>query len=397
MHRVVGNLHDADTYFAGAPHDQYRRLRHERPVAWHDEPNGPGFWTVTRHADACAVLRDTAIYSSAKGVTLDEIPPALLASLGHSMMLSDPPQHTLLRKLVASMFAPKAIASLEERVSLLLEQLVSPWSGGGSFDFAVELAGRLPLRVISSLLGVPLEDQEQLFLLSQRMFAEHGHGGQVQQARFLAASELKAYARRLGQHRRSAPTGDIVSVLVHTEIDGQRLSDDQFEALFMLLFNAGAETTRSLLCHLVQRLSFEPSLQDQLRLAPEGLPAIIEECARLDPSVLQLRRTTTRPAELGGQTLAAGAKVMVVIASANRDEAVFVDADSFDPRRSPNPHLSFGFGAHFCLGAHIARMQVRMVMQTLLRLSRRFECGPLRYERSTFVRPVISLPLVLVP
>lgn len=389
----MGNLHDADTYAESLPHDYYRSLRENAPIRWHDEPGGPGFWTVSRHADATAVLRDTVTYSSARGVTLETLPEPLLASVRHSMMLSDPPQHTLLRKLVASMFVPKAIAALEERVVAHLEELLLPRRTGGTFDFAEELAGRLPLRVISSLLGVPVQDQERLFALTQRMFAHAGASAEVQRTRLEVSAQLKSYARTLGRSRREAPADDIVSVLVHTEVDGQRLSDDQFEALFMLLFNAGAETTRSLLCHLLQTVCSDSSLEHALRAHPHELPEAIEECARLQPSVIQVRRTATRDTTLGEQEVRASDKVVVLLASANRDDTVFVDADSFDRRRSPNPHLTFGIGPHFCLGTHIARMQVRLVMQALLRSFPRIECGAIRHQRSTFVRPVLSFPV----
>ncbi|RYZ62022.1 MAG: cytochrome P450, partial [Proteobacteria bacterium] len=260
---------------------------------------------------------------------------------------------------------------------------------------AEQLAGRLPLRVISSLLGIPEQDEERLSSLSQRMFAQAGANADVQRTRMEVATQLKAYGRELGRERRGHPTGDIVSVLVHTEVDGQRLDDDQFEAFFMLLFNAGAETTRSLLCHLLQALSTAPELAHALRRDHTALPLAIEECARLESPVVQLRRTATRDTLLHEQGIRAGDKVVVLLASANRDETVFTDADTFDPRRTPNPHLSFGVGAHFCLGAHIARMQIRLAMQAVLQRFARIECGPIRYEGSSFVRSVVSMPVTV--
>ena len=390
------DLADPETYARGMPYDEFRRLR-AAPVAWHAEPGGRGYWAVTRHADVVAVLRNSAVYSSWLGGALLADPPAeFLARLREGIMHRDPPDHTLLRGVVSAAFNPRRVALLDRRIAEQARVLVDRVRGAGHCDFSREIAGPLPLFVICEILGVPEADRAALSALTLRMLCnEHPDPAEALRDGMAAAGELRAYGAALGQRKRAAPADDLVSeLLAAAAVDGRRLTDGEFQAFFMLLFNAGTETTRSTLCHGLDALLERPAVLAQLRGDPALLPSAVEEMLRFESPVIQFRRTAARATELGGARIAEGDKVVVFLPSANRDEAVFRDPDTFDLARSPNPHVSFGFGAHYCIGAPLARLEGRHVLAAVLAAFPRIErVRPLVAARTNFVRSVRHLEI----
>lgn len=390
------DLASPDTYLQGVPHEVFRDLRLHDPVSRRDEPGGPGYWAVTRHADAVAVLRDTTTYSSWRGgILLADPPPAFLGTLRESMMNRDPPDHTGLRRLVNAAFSPRRVAALEARIETSARALVDRVVAEGHCDFAHDLAGELPLFVICEILGVPLEDRQRLFSCTSRMFDSVLEDRQLAlQDRMAAAAEMRAYGAELGARKQAEPADDLVSDLLTSEIEGRRLEPGEFQAFFMLLFNAGADTTKSLLCHGMNLLLDQPEVVSRLRAEPALVPSAVEELLRYETPLIQIRRTATRDTELAGQKIREGDKVVVFHVSANRDEAVFADADRFVIDRDPNPHIAFGFGAHYCLGSTLARVEARqMIREVVSRLHDLERAGPMVRERTNFVRSVRSLPI----
>jgi cholest-4-en-3-one 26-monooxygenase len=390
------DLADPDTYMHGVPHALFARLRTEAPVAWQPERHGRGFWAVTRYHDVQAVLRNPAVFSSWRGgALLADPPPEFLDRLREGMLNRDPPDHTRMRGLVSRAFHPRRVSELEQRVAERARLVIDRVRGAGRCDFATEVAGDMPMFVICEILGVPHADREALYALTVRMLdSEISDPAEALRDGIAAASEMRAYGAALGRARRVAPASDLISELLSAEVDGRRLSDGEFEAFFLLLFNAGSDTTRSLLCYGLDLLLDHPAIADQLRADPGRLPDAIEEMLRYETPVIQFRRTATRDTELAGQRIAEGDKVVVFFPSANRDPAVFHDPDRFDIARSPNPHVAFGFGTHYCIGAPLARIESRYVFGELLaRLPRLERVGPLIAARTNFIRSVRHLEI----
>ncbi len=392
------DLTDPDTYMHGIPHDVFAQLRAEAPVSWQRERHGPGFWAVTRYHDVQAVLRNPAVFSSWRGgALLADPPPEFLAKLREGMLNRDPPDHTLLRGLVARAFHPRRVTELEQRVAAQARLVVDRLRGGGRCDFATEVAGELPMFVICEILGVPHAEREALYALTARMFgSELDDPAAALRDAIAAANEMRAYGAALVRARRARPASDLISELLSAEIDGRRLTDGEFEAFFLLLFNAGSDTTRSLLCYGLDLLLDHPAIADQLRADPALLPDAIEEMLRYETPVIQFRRTAARDTELAGQRIAEGDKVVVFFPSANRDAAVFRDPDRFDIARGANPHVAFGFGTHYCIGAPLARLEGRYVFGEMLTKLRRLErVGRLVAARTNFIRSVRHLEVEL--
>jgi cholest-4-en-3-one 26-monooxygenase len=393
---VSVDLSDPDTYRRGVPHEVFRRLRAEQPIAWQPTQQGRGFWAVTRYHDVTAVLRDPALYSSWRGgALLADPPPEFLAKLREGMLNRDPPEHTMLRGLVQQAFNPRRVADLERRVAQHARMLIDRVHGAGGCDFATEIAGPMPLYVICEILGVPEGDRARLYTLTSRMFgSELTDPAAALRDGIAAAEDMRAYGAALGRAKRAAPADDLASELLAAELDGRRLTEGEFQAFFMLLFNAGSDTTRSLLCYGLDLLLDRPEVVARLRSDPSALPLAIEEMLRFESPVIQFRRTATRDTELAGVRIAEGDRVVVYFPSANRDEAVFRDPDTFDIARTPNPHLAFGYGTHYCIGAPLARLESRCVFGELLgRLGHLARAGPLVSSRTNFIRSVRHLEI----
>jgi cytochrome P450 len=426
---------DPATYVRGVPFDALARLRRSSPVAWVDEvpvlgwPGGPGFWLVLRHADVESVLRRPGLFSSWLGATQirDPASPSALGYVRRMMLNMDPPGHSRLRRLLTRSFTPRAIAQLERRIREHARAACDRVLAGqrGECDFAKDLAADLPLLTLADVLGVPEQDRWLLFDWSNRVIgyqdpdyassAEFDPSGATPMAREAISlrpepgpdgrlpdprtregmPDLYAYAHLLADEKRRRPGDDVMSILLaQVDDDGGRVDVEEFENMFWLFAVAGNETLRNGLPGACIALLEHQGAQDELRADPAAMPGAVDEMLRWWTPVMTFRRTATADCELAGQAVRAGDKVVVSFTSANRDEAVFRDADRFDIRRHPNPHLVFGHGPHFCLGAHLARAQMRALFsEVLARTSALAYAGEPSLLRSNFQRGVKRLPI----
>ena len=400
------DLNDPDTFVAGVPHEWFAWLREHDPVHRNPEAAGPGFWAVTRHADVVAVSRVPELFSSWQGSALvADLPPDDLAGMRLQLIHMDPPEHTALRAIVSRAFTPRMIASLRDHIAELTTEIVDAVATAGECDFVTAVAAELPLQVIAETLGVPREDRGRLFDWSNRLIGmedpEYGSEDAVQAdiTAKVALVEMFQYAHELAERKRAEPTDDLCSVLLHAEVDGRRLTDIEFNMFFFLLVIAGNETTRNLISGGIQALCEHTQERDRLLADPRLLPTAVEEMLRWVSPVMQFRRTATRDTELAGRHVAAGDKVVLYYGSANRDPAVFgPTAERFDVGRTPNNHLAFGFGTHFCLGASLARLEIRTMFGELLgRLPDLELAAPAERLRSSFINGIKHLPVRFTP
>ncbi|EYF05107.1 cytochrome P450 [Chondromyces apiculatus] len=394
------DLTSADLYTPGFPHSIFRKLREHQPVSWHVDPRGQGSWTITRYHDIQTVLRNPTLYSSWRGgVLLEDPPPPFLDELRKTLLNQDPPAHTSMRRLVNHAFSPQHIAALDRRIAEHARDLVTRVRARGHCDFATELGGEMPLFVICEILGVPLEDRELLYARTARMLSSDLPDPRAAFEDGVAASgELRAYAADLARHKTTSPANDLVSDLLSCEIEGRRLTPSEFQWFFLLLFNAGSDATRGLLCHGLDVLFAHPDTLARLRDDPSLLPGAIEELMRFVSPVIQFRRTATQDTVLGGQTIREGDKVVIFFPSANRDAAVFDDPDHLNIHRTPNHHFAFGHGAHFCLGAPLARLECKHLFREVLTTLRDLApSAPLTPSRTNLVRSVRHQPIHFTP
>lgn len=393
------NLADPDTFAKGFPHDLFRHLRREAPVYWHPqrhEKSSKGFFVVSKYEDVKHVGRTPLVYSSQPGITIVDVGADFEAGQS-SMLQMDPPRHARYRKLVSGGFTPRRINALEPMIRALAGEILDEVAGKPTVDYVTEVAAELPLRVIARFLGVPEEDRALLFTSSNRLlgFEDKEYGTTEEDGR-QGAMDLAMIAYRIGEARKAAPQDDIITILLNAEVDGERLSDIDFIAFFVLLTIAGNETTRNQTSHTLRLLLEHPEQMAKLRKDPSLLPGAIEEALRHSPPVMYFRRTTTVDTELRGIAIPKGSYVMIYYPSANRDEDVFPDPDRFDITRSPNEHLAFGDGEHFCLGASLARLQLRAIIgETLSRFSKIDLDGPIDLLRSHFIDGVKHMPVRL--
>jgi cytochrome P450 len=380
---------------SGPPHDLFRRLRAEDPVHWHPEVGGPGFWAVTRHEDVVRVSRDSQTFSSfAGGTMVYDSPPDQLAMMRLMMLNMDPPGHTKLRALVNKGFTPRMVERLHDRVGDLTRGIVDAVAPRGECDFVRDVAGELPSALIAELMGIPMQDGRRLYELTERMHAPEPTLEGIADVQN-AIVEMMSYSASVRDAKRARPADDIASALLGAEIDGEKLSDLEFDMFFMLLINAGGDTTRNLVAGGVLELIRHPAERDRLIADLALLPSAIEEMLRYCTPVVHFRRTATRDVALGGRRIAAGDKVVVFYASANRDEAVFAEPDRFDVARTPNDHVAFGGGGtHFCLGANLARLEIRtMLREVLTRLADLELAGPVERLPSAFINGPRRMPV----
>jgi cytochrome P450 len=388
----IPNLLDAASYAGGPPYEAFRALRSEAPVYWHAHAASGGFWAITRHADVVAVSRDSGLFSSAlKGYMPAMGSDRLGVAQARRMLLGmDPPEHTRLRGLVNKGFTPRRVARLEPRIRELCRQIVDAVLPRGACDFVAEIAGELPSYLIAELVGIPREDGRKLYALTEAM-----HSADDAPAAQRAVAEMFAYSAGIRAAKRARPGSDLASVLLGAEIAGEKLSDLEFDLFFLLLINAGGDTTRNLVASGTQALMDHPEQLAALRKDRALLPAAIEEMLRFTTPVVQFQRTATRDTELCGTQIRAGEPVVIFYPSANRDERVFADPDRFDIRRDPNPHVAFGGGgSHFCLGASLARLEIRCLFEELLDRVHELEpAGPVERLHSWFINGPRRMPV----
>jgi cytochrome P450 len=394
------DLSDPRSFDRGFPHDLFRRLRREAPVAWHagDVHGGPGYWIVSRYEDVKFVSKHPELFSSVPGTQIQDFTPEEM--LGPpSMIEMDPPAHARYRKLVSRGFTPRAIRDLEPHTHEIVRAILDRVAPKGGCDFVTDVAAELPLQVIAEFLGVPQEDRHKLFHWSNRMIGNEDpeYGTSQEQSRG-AALEMFSYANALAEERRRTPGEDLVSTILHGEVAGERITTPEFDSFFLLLAIAGNETTRNLISHGMLLLIEHPEARERLIREPSLLPRAVEEMLRYRPPVMYFRRTATRDVELRGKRVRKGEKLTLWYPSANRDEEVFENPDVFDIARTPNEHLAFGVGEHFCLGSHLARLEIRVIFEHLLRRLPDLELdGEVRYLRSHFIDGVKSMPVRFTP
>jgi cytochrome P450 len=403
------------TYGTGVPYEEFARRRRDEPVAWVEEPvlwrhsaggrmavQGTGYWAVTSHEGVRAVSRRPDLFSSAaKGAFL--VDPRTTAELRQARQLlvnMDAPRHARIRRLVTSVFTPRAIARLTGGVTGHAEALARRVTVAPRFDVVTDLACELPLLVLADLLGMPREDRHLLREWSNHLvgFDDPEYGGGDVDAYRQTLAEAFRYAMKLGTERRERPTGDLISRLANAEIDGRRLSDREFCSFWLLLVVAGNETTRHLISGSLAALVAWPGERDRLISGAVPMRNAVEELVRWITPIMQFRRTAVADTRLDGRRISAGDKVVVYYTSANRDEAVFTDPDRLDLGRDPNPHLAFGTGPHFCLGAHLARLELTALLRAVGPRLAAFEItGPVTRLESSFVNAVKSMPARFAP
>ncbi len=394
------DLTDTTGFRLGHPWEQYRWLRANDPVHRTADHDGWPFWAITRYEDVRAISRQPKLFSSyAKGTMLGDPDEGSLAA-GRQMMLNmDPPQHDRFKLLVSRGFTPRNAQLLAERIAELAAEIVDDVIEQGSCDLVREIAGRLPSGLIAELMGIPHADGERLYELTEIMHTTDPAVAPPE-VKMAAIGEMLAYAQSVAESKRTNPADDIASTLVQATVDGDRLTDTEFQWFFLLLVNAGGDTTRNLLAAGMQLLLDHPDQRVRLMGDLDGLlsPAI-EEMLRFTSPVVHFKRTVTEDTVLRGVPLSAGDAVVVYYGSANRDEAVFTAPDTFDVGRTPNPHLAFGGGGpHLCLGLHVARIEIAAMLRELLtRLPDLRANGAPEPMASNFIAGVHAMPVAWTP
>jgi cytochrome P450 len=400
---------DNDAFAERVPHEDFALLRREAPVHWYDWEHGRGFWCITRYDDIVWVLKDWRTFSSETGATaLEDLDPDQLEAR-QSMLDTDPPDHTRLRSIVNQGFTPRAVAAYEVLLRELTDAILDRALARTQLDFVEEVAKQLPIQVLCRILGVPLADDERLIEWGDRMIGNtdpdmgglHPASPESREYRLYpfrspAAMELFEYGHEIAAERRRAPRDDLVSKLVTWEDgDGHRLSEREFDTMFLLLVVAGNETTRQAIAHGMALLMEHPDAMERLRAEPSLLATAVDEILRRASPVIHFRRTATADLELHGTRIGAGDKVVVWLISGNHDERQFERPLGFDIERRPNHHLAFGRGGpHFCLGAHLARLETRIMFERLLpRLAGIEPSGPARRIQSNFTNAYKSMPV----
>jgi cytochrome P450 len=395
------DLCNQDNFVAQVPHEMFSYLRQEHPVFWQEEADGPGFFAFTRYEDVVKINQDNATFSSARRTALiPEMADDDLAQQQLMMLNMDPPMHTRYRLLVNKGFTPRMVGKLEEHIRVLANGIIDSVCERGECDFVTEIAAELPLQVIAELLGVPQADRHLVFDWSNRMIGQEDPEYHVSDAAPQeAAMELFAYSHQLATEKLAAPSEDLMSVLTRVEVDGEKLSELELDLFFLLLCVAGNETTRNLISHGQLALMQHSDQRAKLLANPDLMPNAIDEMLRWASPVMHFRRTVTAPASVGGQDLQEGDKVVIWYISANRDDSVFDEPFTFDITRAPNPHVAFGGGGpHFCLGANLARLEIRVMFEELLRRLPDMElAGDVQRLRSNFINGIKHLPVSFAP
>lgn len=384
----------------------FATLRAERPVSWHPpvqdtlipDPTDPGYWAVTRHSDIVAVSRANDVFLSGKGVLFDNVPEELLEG-NQSFLAMDPPRHTKLRKLASAAFTPRQVRRIEDSIKANAKSIVEELAAAGSgADFVEHCAKELPVRTLSDMVGIPESERDRVADAADALVSwadpVYLNGRNPLEVLFENQGYLHQLAASLSADRRENPSDDLFSSLANTEIDGDRLTDNEIAAYFVLLCVAGNDTTRQATSHALKALTDFPDQRAWLTADFDNrIGTAVEEFIRWATPVLTFRRTAATDTELAGQQIRAGEKVVMFYQSGNWDEAVFDRPDRLDLSRDPNPHIGFGGGgAHYCLGTHVARAQLRAIIGELLRQLPDIRAGEPAFVPSNFVHAIRAMP-----
>ncbi|MDX6547510.1 MAG: hypothetical protein QOG33_1060 [Gaiellales bacterium] len=406
----LADIHlDNDAFAERVPHETFALMRDQAPVHWYDWEHGKGFWCITRYDDIVAVMKDWHSFSSETGATaLEDLDPDQIDAR-RSMLDTDPPKHSSLRAIVNKGFTPRAVAAYEDLLRELTDRILDEALPLGEFDFIEKVGKQLPIQVLCRILGVPLSDDERLIEWGDKMIGNTDpdmgglHPASPESAEYRLypfrspyAMELFKYGHEIAAVRRDDPKDDLVSKLVTWEDEeGRRLTEQEFDTMFLLLVVAGNETTRQSIAHGMQAMIDHPEVMGQLRDEPALLSTAVDEIMRWASPVIHFRRTATCDVELHGTRIAAGDKVVVWLISGNFDERQFPEPLSFDIRRNPNNHITFGRGGpHFCLGAHLAKLETRILFERLLpRVTTVEATAPARRVESNFTNAYKAMPV----
>jgi cytochrome P450 len=403
---------DIEIYEQGVPHERFRLLRERDPVHWHPWSwSGGGFWAITKYDDVVAISKDSETFSSAKGhIYLWELDDEAL-EVRRSLIETDPPDHSRLRRIVSSAFTPRKVKDYEEFTRTIVGDLLEAALAEGEVDLVEALSAPLPINVLVSILGVPEGDAPYMIELTDHLVegtsdrpldpSAYGNTTPLHLLPFNSPASwaLFEYGRRIGEERRKNPADDLVSRLVQADVDGDRLSDVEYTNFFQLLVFAGNETTRSGISQGMLALMEHPGELERLADDPSLVPTAVEEILRFGSPVMYFRRTVMRDTEIRGVPVREGEKVVMWYVSANYDEEVFEDPYRFDVgREGPRESTSFGGGgAHYCLGAWLARLELRILLEEMLKRKLRFELnGRPRRIRTNFVNGIESMPVRVV-
>ncbi len=394
----------------------FQLLRRERPLAFFEEPDlseasalapppGPGYRAVTRHADVMEISRHPEIYCSGQGaVSIPDLPPEMVEYFA-GMISTDNPRHARLRRIVSAAFNPRRVKSIEDTIEEVADRVIERASGLGECDFAMEIAAPFPLEIICDMMGVPASEYATVLRCSNIILSGGDpeyvpEGGDPVLAFITAGQELTDLMNELSAHRIDNPADDLTTALITTNIDGEALTAGELASFFILLLTAGNETTRNAITHGLLALTEHPDQRELWRADPVTIGATgVDEIVRWASPVIWMRRTVTEDTVLSDEELHPGDKVLLFYNSANRDESVFEDPFRFDLRRDPNPHVGFGAaGPHFCLGAHLARREVEVMMREMLRRLPDIEAsGEPDRLRSSFINGIKHLPCTFSP
>ncbi len=397
------DLTDLDTFAEGFPHHIFRLHRAEAPVWWHEPtahtPDGEGFWSVATYDEVLEVLNDPVTYSSETGggrpyggTIIQDLPVA-----GVVLNMMDDPRHARIRRLVSKGLTPSAVRGLEEELRRRMRRILA--SVDDECDFLVDVAAELPMQAICMLMGIPESDRHQLFDAVEHIFDVPDESDMLVMSpqRQEAVDHMYRYGAALIDEKRAHPTDDMLSTVIHAELPDAhppQLRDDELSAFFSLLFSAGAETTRHAVAGAMVAFLDWPGELELLRAGHVPMRTAVEEILRWTTPSPSKRRTATRDCELAGRAIEAGQKVVVWEGSANRDPGHFERPDDFRVGRDPNPHLAFGHGVHFCLGAHLARLEIRVALEEVLRSLRSYAlAGTIEWTRSNRHSGIRHLPL----
>lgn len=397
----IVDLNDLGAFVGGQPHAEFDRIRRDFPLYWNEEDPawGPGFWNVTRYADVIAVSRDTETFSSASGINISYPPdadPTIVTAVVGNMICMDPPLHRAYRKIAQPYFAPRSIAALESRVRELATGVLDAALQKKEFDFMEEVAAPLPISVLCDMLGVPHSDWRLIFDWSNVLIGfddpELGRSEEHVTQTFLT---LFGYGQQMIADRRQTPRDDLMTAIASAKPeDGQVVPEHLLNGFFLLMVIAGNETTRNSISGGMLALAQNPDQKAALARDPSRIPTGVEEILRWVSPVNYMRRTVLRETELHGHSLSPGEKIVMWYGAANRDPEAYRQPHRFDVSRDPNPHLAFGIGEHFCLGARLARLQLRVMFEELFKRTKSIElAGEVRYMRTNFINGIKSMPV----